>query len=380
MGTQNTLSDRELASLEQAYGYGYGLWPEGTVVYDPWHGKDFRKAFAAVIRKKAALASTAAIIHATTDAEVLDYTRLKTPLQELIPVETVRGKYAQWDFVTSRTLGGPVAETVASVTPQGDEYATAQLPVILWLEAGGWTDFAFATAQAQYPPRDVRALEMRHKLQDLAEGWERELIMGNLLNASTMTSTSAGTKRPLIPANESKGFTGLWQMALASSSGNGISFINSKGNQAVTANDVDTMINNGLDANITYNLGLTDYNTLAYLKSIAMGNVRYDGAVGRVAFGIDALQWRYPNGVLNFVVDPYCPTDSGYRCIFFVDTSLLAQRILLEPTVEMLAKVAPTQSFMIKKFGTLIDKYNFSANASAGMIGRSHVGVVEFIA
>lgn len=380
MGNQLVISDNELASISEFYGTGYGMWPEGTVVYDPWKNIDRRKEFATIIRKKAVLDSTAAIIHATTDPAVLDYTRLKCPLQELIPVETMRGKYANWDTLVSRTLGGPVAETVSSLTGQTDTYVNAQLPAIIWLEVGGWTDFGLAALQTQYPPRDARALEMRNKTQNLAEGWEREIIYGNLLNQTTFTSTSAGSTRPLNPANESKGFTGLWQMALASSSGNGISFINSKGNQAVTAADIDTMIANGQDVNVGFNLAVTDQVTLNYLKSITMGNVRYDGASGSVAYGINALQWRHQLGALNFIVDPYMPTYAGYRAIIFVDTTLLAQRILLDSTIELLAKTLPQQSFMVKKFGTLIDKYNYSANASAGMVGRSHVGIVEFIA
>ncbi len=376
----NILRDADYAALQDLYSMGYGMWPEGTVVYDPWRKIDNRKAFAKIIRKKAIMDSTTALIHATTDQEVLDYTRLRTPLQELIPVETMRGKTANWDTLASRTVGGPVAETVSSLTAQTDTYVAAQLPAILWLEVGGWTDFSLLALRNQVPPRDLRALTIRNKLQNLAEGWERELIFGNLLNASTYTNTSAVSKRPLIPANESKGFTGLIQMALASSSGNGVAFINSKGNSAVTAEDIDNMIANGQDANVNFNLALTDQVTLNYLKSIVMGNVRIDGGDASVAFGINALQWRHQNGALNFVVEQYLPTEAGYRMMVFVDTSMLAQRILLDTTVEMIAKTYPSENFMVKKFGTLIDKFNYSANSSAGMVGRASVGLVEFLA
>lgn len=378
--SQNIISDREFHEIENLYGAGYGMWPEGTVVYDPWRKIDRRKDFATIIRKKAVLDSTTALIHATTDEAVLDYTRLKTPLQELIPVETMRGKTAQWDVTVSRTLGGPVAETVSSLTAQTDGYVTASLPAILWLEVGGWTDFSLMALANQVPPRDARALEMRNKLQNMAEGWERELIFGNLRNASTFTNTSDASRRPLIPANLSKGFTGLYQMALASSSGNGIALINSKGNLAVTANDIDTIIANAQDVNINYNLAITDQVTLNYLKSIVMGNVRYDGNTADVAFGINALQWRHQTGALSFIVSQYAPQEAGYRAILFADTTLLAQRILLDSTVEMLAKTLPQQTFMVKKFGTLIDRYNYSANASGGMVGRSHVGLIHYIA
>lgn len=368
------LTERDLQELQNFYSMGYGMWPEGTVVYDPWKGIDYRKAFAKIIRAKAVLDSSTALIHATTDQQVLDFTRLKTPLQELIPVETARGKTAQYDVLTSRNAGGPVAETVTSLTAQTDTYTTASQIVVLWLEVGGWTDFNLLALANQYPPRDARAISIRNKLQDLAEEWENELINGNL--SFSYSNTSANSVRVYDGANFSLGFPGLRLMALNSSEKWDGLLINSKGGNAVTAADINNMLTNAADYNIYYNLCLTDGITHDYLRSIVMSHVRYENPVGEVAYGIGALRWVHQDGVCNIIKSQFMPNVADYRAIVFVDTTKLAQRILLDGTVEMLAKTAPQQNFMLKKFGTIIDKFDANANSSTGT-RKSHVGLIH---
>ena len=371
------VNDQDFQSLQEFYSFGYGMWPEGTVVYDPWRGIDYRKAFAKIIRAKAVLDSSTALIHATTDQQVLDFTRIKTPLQELIPIETAKGKTAQYDVLTSRNAGGPVVETVTSLTAQTDTYTTATQNVILWLEVGGWTDFNLLALRNQYPPRDARALSIRNKLQDLAEEWENEMVNGNL--STELSNTSANSVRTYGGANFSAGFPGFRLLALNSSDKWDALLINSKGGNAVTAADINNMLTNAADYNIYYNLAITDGITHDYLRSIVMSHVRINDPTGPVAYGINALRWVHQDGVCNIVKSQFSPNVAGYRTIVFLDTTKLAQRILLDATVEMLAKTAPQQTFMIKKFGTVIDKFDAFANSSTGS-RKSHIGLIDCIA
>lgn len=372
------VTQEEIFNLYNLYSQGYGMWPSGTVVHDAFRGIDHRKVFARVIRAKGVLDSTTAIIHATTDQQVLDYIRKRTPLQELIPTETNRGKVAKWDLLTSRNAGGPVVETVSSVTAQTDTYTSPSVNCILWLEAGGWTDFNLLALASQYPPRDARALSIRNKLNLMAEEWECELLNGNL------SSAFSNADARYDGANFSAGFCGLKIMALNSSELWAGLLINSKGGNEVTATDINNMLTNAADNNIFYNLAVTDGTTHDYLRSLAMSHVRYTDPVGEIVYGIQGIRWNHPQTVCNIIQSDYMPNLAGYRQIVFMDTTKLAQRLLLDSTVELLAKVAPQQTFMVKKFGTLIDKYdpgsNSSGNAGANSSRKSHVGFIMYLA
>lgn len=167
-------------------------------------------------------------------------------------------------------------------------------------------------------------------------------------------------------------------MALNSSQYWSGALINSKGGNDITATDINNMISNAGDNNIRYNLAITDSITFDTVRSIAMSHVRYENPVGELTYGIQGIRWAHPRGVCHIVQNQFMPNVAGYREIIFIDTSKLAQRLLLDATVEMLAKTAPQQNFMIKKFGTLIDKYDAYANASTGT-RKSHIGQISLL-
>src|SRR5271157_3795585 len=110
----------QIKQAQPAYAFGYGAWPDGTLIYDPLgvhkdaNGRyvDRRLAFTKLIRKKAALATTAAIIHTTTDQQIIDTTRRETPMQELIPMETARGYTISYDVLVNRGAASFSLETV----------------------------------------------------------------------------------------------------------------------------------------------------------------------------------------------------------------------------------------------------------------------------
>ena len=99
---------------------GLGMFPEGTVInegltksdgmmpalgqdYRPWFLKWLRnRVWGQSLKRKAVIDSSSALIHTTTDQEIIDTTRRETPLMELIPMETARGKTTSYDVLTAR--------------------------------------------------------------------------------------------------------------------------------------------------------------------------------------------------------------------------------------------------------------------------------------
>jgi hypothetical protein len=330
---------------------GLAAFPEGTVIYEGLKpngelGKDFRQMYLGWIRKKiwgnaiktkGVLDSTAAIIHTTTDQEIIDTTRKECPLMELLPQETARGKVASYDVLTARGGAAFVTETVAAQTPPSDTYANATKALSIATSWGGWTDFALAALASQYPTRDARALEIRNKTWSLNELWENELING---------SSPAGAA--------ASGFVGIRAEIKTSQTANSLNF--DLAGADVTDADIDNAIAASVQLNVKPNLALTDLVTWQKIKQLIMSLVRYVNPETEIAWGLKALAWATPYGVMPIVASKFMNYAAAAREILLIDTKFLAQRLLLDSTMEMLAKVTLQQPFVIKKFSVGIDK------------------------
>jgi len=364
--------DQQLAQVMQQYAFGYGAWPEGSLIADGLKGIDRRKAYAKVIRKKAVLDTTAAIIHTTTDQQIVDTTRRETPLQELLPMETARGKTAAYDILKSRGAAAFVAETVTLSTGSAvtDTYVNATVNLAILTATGGWTDFAIASMAAQYPSRDARALEIRNKTWTLNESWENELINGN----QSAVSAAAG-----LGGNLSLGFSGIRTFIYNSSSaptGTASDLLLSKGAAPIALGDIDTVLNNMVQINVKPNLSYTDLQTWQYIKGLFMTQARYVNPETEIAWGLRALGFQTPYGLLPIIADKFAPNLSGLREFGILDTKFLAQRILLDATFELFAKTTIQQTFVVKKFGSLIDKTDQVPGLYAGSSDTSKMGLI----
>jgi len=330
---------------------GLAAFPEGTVIYEGLKpngelGKDFRQMYLGWIRKKiwgnaiktkGVLDSTAAIIHTTTDQEIIDTTRKECPLMELLPQETARGKIASYDVLSARGAAAFVTETVSAQTAASDTYLNATKALSIATSWGGWTDFALAALASQYPTRDARALEIRNKTWSLNELWENELING---------SSPAGAA--------ASGFVGVRAEIYTSQAANSLN-VNLAGAD-LTDSDMDAAIAAMVQLNVKPNLALTDLVTWQKIKQLMMSLVRYVNPETEIAWGLKALAWATPYGVMPIVASKFMNYAAGAREILLIDTKFLAQRLLLDSTMEMLAKTTLQQPFVIKKFSVGIDK------------------------
>jgi hypothetical protein len=330
---------------------GYAAFPEGYVIFEGLKdngelGKDERPRYLKWIRDKMRmrslrtkgyLDSTSAVIHTTTDQEIIDTTRRECPLMELLPQETARGKVANYDVLTARGAAAFVTENVAAQTPGSDTYANASKALAILTAWGGWTDFGLAAMASQYPTRDARALEIRNKTWSENEAWENELI-----NGSSPLGASAS------------GFCGIRAHIKCSQTANSLNYDLNGADIADT--DIDKAIADMVQLNVKPNLAIVDLVTWQKTKQLMMQIVRYVNPESEIAWGLKALAWATPYGVMPIIGSKFMPTTAGVREMLFVDSKFLAQRLLLDSTMEMLAKVSIQQPFVIKKFGVHIDK------------------------
>lgn len=330
---------------------GPAALPEGTVIYAGLQdngqlGPDYRRGFwtwtreaiqGRALRTKAVLDSTSAIVHTTTDQEIIDTTRKECPLMELLPQETARGKVASYDVLSARGAAVFIAETDAAQTAASDTYLNATKTLKIATAWGGWTDFGLSAMATAFPSRDARALEIRNKTWSQNELWENELING---------STTSGAS--------SNGFVGVRAEIYTSQIANALNYNMNGGD--FTDDDIDTVIAAMAQLNVKPNLILTDLMTWKKVKQLMMSITRYVNPETEIAWGLKALAWQTPYGVAPIVASKFMNYSSGSREMLFLDTKFLAQRILLDSTMEMLAKTTLQQPFVIKKFGVPIDK------------------------
>ena len=368
---------------------GLAAFPEGTVICEGLKengelGKDFRNIYLGWIRKKMRtrslrtkgyLDSTSSIVHTTTDQEIIDTTRRETPMLELLPQETARGKVANYDVLTARANAYFALESIAAQTPGSDTYANASKAISITTGWGGWTDFGLAAMASQYPTRDARAIEIRNKTWSVNETNENEILNGSTTLESAYNSGG--------PANT--GYIGIRGEIISSSTaypGNQTNMTNAD----VADTDIDTMISNLVQLNVKPNLMVTDLQTWQKCKQLMMSLVRYMNPETEIAWGLKALAWATPYGVAPIIGSKFMPTTAGSREIIFLDTKFLAQRLLLDSTMQMLAKVSIQQPFVINRFFNSIDKtdsavqtYNYNANPT-GTAGTSKMGRIYGIA
>jgi len=329
------------AALPEGFVISQGLRPDGKTL-----GIDNRKDFWRWVRHKiqgrqlatkGVLDSTAAIVHTTVDEEIIDTTRIQCPLQELIAQETARGKVASYDILSARGSAVCLPEDTGAQTPPSDTYLTANKTVKIFTSWGGWTDFGLVAMGSQYPSRNASALEIRNKTQSLNELYENELINGSTPNGTT-----------------SYGMVGLRAEIWRSQTANALNYNMNGGD--VTDEDIENAIADGRKLNVNYNLAITDGRTWNKIKAMMMAQVEYVNPVEEIAWGLKALAWQTPAGNMPIVVSNFMNYNSGSREILLLDTKFLAQRLLLDSTMEMMAKVSIQQNFVIKKFVTVIDK------------------------
>jgi hypothetical protein len=362
---------------------GLAAFPEGTVIYEGLKdngelGRDFRPVYLNWIRKKMRmrslqtkgyLDSTSAIVHTTTDQEIIDTTRRETPLLELTPQETARGKVANYDVLTARATAYFAAESIAAQTPGSDTYVNASKTISISTAWGGWTDFGLAAMATQYPTRDARAIEIRNKTWSLNETNENEI-----LNGSTSLESAYNANGP-----SNTGYIGIRGEIISSSGTYSQLQVNLAGG-TVADTDIDSMIAQMVLLNVKPNLCIVDLITWQEVKQLMMQIVRYMNPETEIAWGLKALAWATPYGVMPIIGDKFMPTTAGSRELIFVDTKFLAQRLLLDSTMQMLAKVSIQQPFVINRFFNSIDKtdsapqtYNYNANPT-GTSATSKMG------
>jgi len=320
---------------DSAYEVTFKGVPSGKKFYDPMNKVDNRTIkskyiesyFEDVLKdvpvglRKAVLSSgiTAPTI---IDADIIDSLRRETPVLELIPRRTQRGKTVSYNALTTRSASAFLGEG-ASLNDQDDSYTNTTASVKYSYSVGAVTGVAQAH-ESHYI--DALAEVMRSKTVALRELHEQKFLTGD----STTTPLEYDGLDNIITTNST-----------------------SMSSAAVTIDAVGTI----LDSSRTYGgrgkkIGITDYGTLRDLKALMMQNVRYVMDTQEIAWGLKAVMYED----MPIVPSRFSSTTTNSKRFYIVDTEVTEYRVLQEPTMEKLAKTYDAERFFIKEYSVPVCK------------------------
>lgn len=320
-------------AFEKCFG-AHGIM-NGQTYYDPMRGLDMRKEIGKsfmqkMLNKDPSFSTTSGstytgygLLPPWVDSSIVDRTVRETPLVRLLPRRAVRGRSIVYNILTTKA-GADFLPEDNSLTDQVDTYSVGTATMSFLYAVGRVTGPAIASETII----NLMQEKIRVATASMNEALENEIINGS-------TSTDA------------YGFNGLLALVTTNTTNNA--------GAAITLDQVRSDLNTSFEANGIIDLVVTDGNTLNVLKGLLMDFQRnIERPSGSMDFGIpDAFVF---DGVM-FIKDRYMPTTAASRQMLFLDTRYIYLAVLQDYTFEELAKVADSQRFMIKWYGTIVNTF-----------------------
>jgi len=339
------LQHKQVYQDPQGFGYGWQLdaREEIKAVVD---GYMEQKA----LDSQAGGAGTAgyAMVPVYVDPRVIDTTRKFTPLVELIPRVANMGTTADYNQLTAKGSAAFEAENTAK-TAADDTYDRQSTSIKYGYAVGSVTGPAIAampaytmqgftptgtglgggsTFGAQAAP-NAKQLEVLVKTRALRELQENTIINGN-------TSTNAYE------------YNGIVQLM---SSTNTVD----KNTSALELSDIKTAVRYAFDDGGRPNLAVCSSSVYTDIEALMMDQLRFVPQQ-KLSWGFETLSIRTMVGDIPVIPSMYLSNTSGSKAIYFLDMSVVEERVLQDLTYAELAKTADADWFMLKVYEALIIK------------------------
>ena len=264
------------------------------------------------------------------DQAVIDITRKMTPMLGLIPKVTNAGKVAQYYRVTARGAATWGAEDPS--LNEADDVKEEASEAIRYLRVTGRVTGVAQVAGAHFESSMQR--EVLNKTQSMNEAIEESILIGN--NATNQYQCD-----------------GLQQILTAA---NGSTYTDQNG--AITLSAVRKLVSDCFVNKGAPNLLICDPYTADDLVEQIMDYTRFVDPSVTVAWGLQLPSIQTVVGRLPILASQFCPTASGDRALFCVNTNFLAQRILKDISFERLAKTGDSEKFFLSTYRTFISKFS----------------------
>lgn len=301
-----------------------------------------------------------AMVPVYVDPRVTDTTRKFTPLVEIVPRVTNRGRTAEYNTITAKGGATTLAED-AAITETDTTYdrasteikyiytkgrvtgqAIAAMPSYI---LGGLTPAGGAVGSFQdQGATNAKQMEVLVKTREIREKEEDLILNGN--------KTTSGTTTGVVGANGTE-YDGIVTLM---SSTNTVA----KGTTAMTWDDVETAVRNAYDDGGRPTIAVASSDVVQDLRKIMIDHYRMspsDLAGGSLAYGIPVAITIYTMvGPVTVIPSMFLSNSAGSKAIYFLDMSVIEMRVLQDLTYQDIAPTADSEPFMLKIYEALIIK------------------------
>lgn len=318
--------------------------------------------------------SNSQFIHAVADYDIGILFRRPYPFQAMLPSEAVRGKDVMWDVIPPYGLGSAYFGVEDPTLTESDFPQYTRNDVVKFMyTVGRITDAAYRLGLSAYPARDFMSLSVDTH-QDAIRSLRERALLG--VNRDTRSITNE-----YIAPNDYE-YEGI-HFKVAASTGKYQTWTDGSSVSGDTIQDtydnLDTALNNSAIKmavmNAVPNVMLCDPNTFAIVRKGLMKTQYGVPPTVDYSFGISSITYSLQDmPALKLISHPFLPRTSGQSACYLLDTRLMARRVAWTDTMELLAKVNPSQKFYISASETFIDKSDIDGKSSlqGGVLNITH--------
>jgi len=283
---------------------------------------------------------------------VVDQTRKRTPLVELIPRVTNLGLYADWNEITAKGAGFTAAEDAAFAETDDtiDRYSTA-------------IKFVYSVGRVTGPALAGQPAFVLEGFQGTGSGLGGSAF-GNVSAPNAMQFRILTAARALKEKEESLIVNG--DASTTATEFSGIVKLQSTTNvvdlsgASLTYDDIETAVQYAFDDGGIVKLAIGSSAAVRDVRKIILDTYRYspsDVPSGVLPFGVpSAVLLQTMVGPVPLIPSMYLSNTSGAKQIYFLDTDFIEMRVLQDMTYEKLGKNNDSDKFFLKIYECFVMK------------------------
>lgn len=338
-----------------AYYKTFGQMGNKTKYVDPVSGLDLRPEanFKATTTQQGGAGTAGyAMIPVYLSPMIVDETRKRTPLVELIPRVTNQGMYADWNNITAKGAAFTAVEDGA-FSENDDTTDRNSVPIKFLYSVGRVT----GPAQAGQPAYVLEGFQSSGS--GLGGTPFQSANAPNAMQLRVLTAARAlkELEENLIlngdASTDATEFSGIVKLQ-------GTTNVVDKSGAALQWDDIETAVQYAFDDGGIVKLAVGSSAAVKDVRKIIVDTFRYnpnDIPNGVLPFGVPAAVLLHTLvGPVPLIPSMYLSNTSGAKQIYFLDTDYIEMRVLQDMTYEPLAKVNDSDKFYLKIYEALVMK------------------------
>jgi HK97 family phage major capsid protein len=271
--------------------------------------------------------SIPALIPLGFSKEIINLSRKKTPVYELLPKMAVRGKFYTWNKATFASSNAAFKFEDAAMNDYNDDYAPSVLEM-KYAYAVGRVSGPMQIASQEYINAEQNEIKMKSRAL-------LQLIENKIVNGDA--------------SSNSEEFSGLTTLITTNSTSL---------SDSIAVSDIRDHIMYCEQGGKTYSaqygggspdLIITNRQTLNDIKALLQSFLRYNDISTTLAWGMRAVEFEG----IPIVTSAFMTTTSASKELYIIDTDVVRLAVSLPMTMERLAKTDDSNKFMIKFYGAL---------------------------